>query len=152
MIIKRFRPFEIVVFPCSRFLSEPPEGFINRHQLLRAQVTRSFRTACSVGGLLLTNHAVSHLDGFTAVRRLRIEHANIIAVIAVLYFFPFHWDVQFVLGHSLKGVGLRQRYPDAGFSFDLRKFDSIDKFKLIRAFDDAWGVSSADRTRARHEK
>src|SRR6266700_3787786 len=105
MIIKRFRPFEIVVFPCSRFLSERPEGFINRHQFFRGQVTRSFRTACRVGGLLLTNHTISHLHGFTAVRRLRIEHANIIAVIAVVHFFPFHRDVQLVLGHGLKSVG-----------------------------------------------
>jgi hypothetical protein len=43
----------------------------------------------------------------------------------------------------LKGIGLGQRYPDASIAFDLRKFNSIDELELIRAFNDAWIVSSA---------
>jgi hypothetical protein len=34
-----------------------------------------------------------------------------------------------------------------GFSFDLRKLDSIDEFELIGAFDNGWFVSSAHRKR-----
>src|SRR5438128_3672754 len=152
MIIKRLRALEIIGFSSLRFLSLRPKGFVNRYELFRSQVTRNFGTVCGVCSLLLTNHAISHFDGLAAIRRLRIEHANIIAIITVLHFFPFHWDVQFFLGHGLKGIGLCQRYPDTGFAFNLWKFNSIDELELIGAFDDAWTVSSASRNRVRQEK
>src|SRR6266498_4729415 len=152
MVIERLCTFEIVGFSRCRFLSQCLESFIDRHQFFRAQVTRSVCTACGISSLLLTNHAISHFDSFAAVFRLGVEYANIVAVIAVLYFFPFHWDVQLFLGHSLKGIGLRQRYPDTGFSFDLWKFNSIDELELVRAFDDAGIVGSASPKRDRQKK
>ena len=81
-----------------------------------------------------------------------MEDANVVAVIAILHFFPLHRDVHFFLGHGLKGIGFRQWYPDVGFSFDRRKFDSIDEFELVRAFNNTWVVSTAHRKRAGHEK
>src|SRR4029077_8159328 len=131
---------------------ERSEGFIDGHQLFRAKVMRSFRFGCGIGDLLFADDAVADLDRFATIRRLWIDHANIIAVIAVLHLFPFHWDAQFFFGHSLKSIGLCQRDPDAGLAFDLWKFDLIDEFELVRAFDDAWIVSSANRNRGRQEK
>ena len=77
-----------------------------------------------------------------------MEHADVIGVIAVMHFFPFHWDVQFLLGHSLKAVGLCQRYPDAGFAFDLRQFDPVNELELIGTFDNAGRIGSTCGERA----
>src|SRR5204862_5160287 len=94
------------------------------------------------------NNAVAHFDGFAAVSGLRMQDANVIAIIPVLNLFPFHWDVQLFNGHSLKGVRFCQRYPDAGLPCDLWKFNAIDKLELIRAFDNAGLTGSANRKRA----
>src|SRR6266545_4981559 len=114
MIVERFRALEIVGFSRRSFLSERSESLVNRHQRFRAQVTLSFSTACGVGCFLLASHAVSNLDSFAAVSRLRINHTDIVGIIPVLNLFPFHWDVQLFFDHSLKGISLGQRYPDAG--------------------------------------
>src|SRR5438874_1771477 len=81
-----------------------------------------------------------------------MKHANIVAVVPVLHSFPFYRDIQFFLSDGLKGIGLRQRYPNTGLAFDLWKFNSIDELELIRAFDDARIVSSASRNYDRQEK
>jgi hypothetical protein len=66
-----------------------------------------------------------------------MKHTNVVSIIPILHFLPFHWDVHLFLGHGLKAIGLGQRYPDASLAFDLRKFNSINELELIRAFDDA---------------
>jgi hypothetical protein len=68
---------------------------------------------------------------------LRIDHANVIAVIAVLNLIPFHRDVQFFDTYGLKSICLCERYPDASSAGDFRKFDAINELELIGAFDDA---------------
>ena len=78
-----------------------------------------------------------------------MKHANIVAVVPVLHSFPFYRDIQLFLSDGLKGIGLRQRYPNSGIAFYLWKFNSIDELELIRAFDDAWSVSCASRNRDR---
>ena len=113
---------------------------------------RSFRFGCGIGDLLFADDAVADLDCFAAIRRLRIDHANIIAVIAVLHFFPFHWDTQFFFGHSLKSIGLCERDPDAGLALDLWNFNLVDEFKLICSFDDTRIIRSAVRDGCRQEK
>ena len=55
VVVERFRAFEVVVFSSRRFLSKRPEGFVNRHQFFRAQVTRSFCTIGGVGCLFLAH-------------------------------------------------------------------------------------------------
>src|SRR5262249_29392904 len=82
----------------------------------------------------------------------RIQHANIVAVVSVLYSFPFYRDVQLFLSNSLKRIGFRQRYPDAGLAFNVRKFDSIDELELVRAFNDGWIICSATRHHESQEK
>src|SRR5438105_14173006 len=42
MIVQRFRAIEIVSLSRRRFLSEPPEGFVNRYQFLRTPITCGF--------------------------------------------------------------------------------------------------------------
>src|SRR5204862_2096463 len=105
----------------------------------------SFSRVCVVGCFFFTHDAISQLDRLAAIRRLRMQHADIIAIVPVLNLFPFHWDIELFLGNSLKGIGLGQRYPDASIAFDLRKFHPVDALELIRAFNDAWIVSSASR-------
>src|SRR5207253_1874076 len=77
------------------------------------------------------------LDRLATVLRLEKEHANVISVIAVLNLVPFHRDLQFFHGHGLKSIGLRERYPDACRAGDFRKFNAVNKLKLVYAFDDA---------------
>src|SRR5439155_8610070 len=95
---------------------------------------------------------ISQLDRLAAIRRLRMEHADIIAIVPVLNLFPFHWDIELFLGDSLKGIGLGQRHPDASIAFDLRKFHSIDELEFIRALDNARIISSASRNSYRQQK
>jgi len=80
-----------------------------------------------------------------------LQHADIIGVIAVLHFFPFHWDVQLLFGDRLKAVGLCQRYPDAGLAFDLRQFDSVNELEPIGTLDYAGLASSTCSERACQE-
>jgi hypothetical protein len=80
-----------------------------------------------------------------------VQHTNIVAVIAVLHFFPFHWDVQLVLGHVLKGIGLCEWYPDPGLAFDLRQFDPVNELELIGTFDNAGRIGSTCSERACQE-
>ncbi len=95
--------------------------------------------------------AIADLDGFVAVLRARIKHANIVAIISVLYFFPFYRDVQFFFSYGLKRIGFRQRYPNAGLAFDLWKFDSIDELEfdpcLLRWLDHLQRDSATARAR-----
>jgi len=37
----------------------------------------------------------------------------------------------------LKSICLRERYPDASGTGDFRKFDALNEFELLGAFDDA---------------
>src|SRR4029078_4430361 len=91
-----------------------------------------------VGGFFLADHLVSQLDRFATVLPLRINHANVIAVIAVLNLIPFHRDFQFFHAYGLKRICLSQRYPDTSGTGDFRKFDAINEFKFVSAFDNAW--------------
>src|SRR6267378_2317607 len=152
MIVERFRALEVVGFSRRCFLSQRPKRFVNRHELFGVQIMRSFRTSRGIGGFFFPSHAVSELDRFAAVFRVRAKHANIVSIIAILHFFPFHGDVQFFFGYGLEGVGLGQRYPDAGLAFDLWKFNSINELELIRPFYDAWTVSSVSRNRDSQQK
>ena len=151
MIIERFRAFEIAGFSSGRFLGKCPESFVNWHQPFRTQITGSVGIAGWVSGFFPAHDAVFHLDRFTAVVRLGIENADVIAVVAVVNLFPFHRDIQFLFGDGLKGIGLCKRYPDTGLAFDLRQFNSIHELELIRALDDSRIISSTNRRHARKE-
>src|SRR5207247_10287822 len=129
MIVERFRSIEIILLIRHRFLRERSERLVDWYELFRAQVPRSICAACGVGGFLSAFDTVSQLDRFAAVRRLWMQHADIVGVIAVLHFFPFHWDVQLFFGDRLKAVGLCLRDPDAGLPFALLQFDSVNALK-----------------------
>src|SRR5437870_12804329 len=148
MIVERFCSIEIILLIRHRFLRERSERLVDWYELFRAQVPRSICAACRIGCFFLSFDTVSQLDRFAAVCRLRMQHADIVGVIAVLHFFPFHWDVQLLLGDRLKAVGLCQRYPDAGLTLDLRQFDSVNELKPIGTFDNARLASSTYSERA----
>ena len=74
-----------------------------------------------------------------------MQHADVIGVIAILHFLPLHWDVQLLLSHGLKAVGLCQRYPNAGLTLDLWQFDSVNKLELVGTFDNA-GLAGSGST------
>src|SRR5438552_500299 len=76
-----------------------------------------------------------------------MEHADVVAVIAILHFFPFDRDAQLLRGHGLKSIGLGQRYPHAGLAFDLRQSDPINKLELIGSFDNARLAGGVHRER-----
>src|SRR5205807_5694693 len=130
MIVQRFRAIEIVSFSRRRFLSERPEGFVNRYQFLRTQITCGFCILRRIRRFFLAHDTVSHLDRFAAIFRPELENTNVIAILAVMSLFPSHWNIQLFDGHGLKGVGLCQRYPDVSLACDVWKFNSINKLKL----------------------
>src|SRR6266699_4606265 len=65
-----------------------------------------------------------------------MEHTNVVAVIAVLNFFPFDRNADFLLCDRLKRVRLGQWNPEPRFAFDFGELDPINEFELVRAFDD----------------
>src|SRR4030095_3891755 len=137
VIVQRFRPLKIIVFSRYSFLSKRLERFVYRHQFFRAKIPRGVCIARRVSSFFLAHDLVSQLDRFATVLRLRIDNANVIAVIAVLNLIPFHRDVLFFQTYGLKSICLRERYPDACGAGDFRKFDAINELKLVGAFDDA---------------
>jgi len=51
----------------------------------------------------------------------------------------------------LKRICFRERYPDASGAGDFRKFDAINKFEFIGAFDDPGLTNGWDGKRASEE-
>ena len=152
MIVQRFRPLEVIGFSGCRFLGKRLKRFVYRHQFFRPKIPRGVCIACRIGGFFLAHHLVSQLDRFATVLRLRIDHANVIAVIAVLNLVPFHRDVQLFHTYGLKSICLRERYPDASGAGDFRKFDAINELKFIGAFDDAGLTGGMNGDRAGEEQ
>jgi hypothetical protein len=148
VIVQRFRPLEVIGFSDYGFLGKRLKRFVYRDQFFRTKISRGVRISCRVGGFFLAHDLVSQLDCFATVLRLRVDHANVIAVIAVLNLVPFHRDVQFFHTYGLKSICLRERYPDACGTGDFWKFDAINELKFIGAFDDAGltGSVSGERT------
>src|SRR5438477_6320709 len=93
VIVQRFRSLEVIGFSGCGFFGERLKRFVYRHQFFRPKIPRGICVSCRIGGFFPPHHLVSQLDCFATVLRLRINHANVIAVIAVLNLIPFHRDV-----------------------------------------------------------
>src|SRR6476620_8571023 len=152
VIVQRFRPLEVIGFSGYGFLGECLKRFVYRHQFFRPKIPRGICLACRIGDFFLAHDLISQLDRFAPVLRLRIDHANVIAVIAVLNLVPFHRDIQLFHSYGLESVCLRERYPDASGASDFRKFDAINELKFIGAFDDAGLTDGMNGKRGGEEK
>src|SRR5262249_54529406 len=137
VIVQRLRPLEIIALSACRFLGKRLKSFVYRHQFFGPKIPRGVCIACWISGFFLPDHLVSQLDCFATVLRLRVDDANVIAVIAVLNLIPLHRDVQFFRAYGLKRIRFCERYPDTSGTGDFRKFDAINELKFIGAFDDA---------------
>src|SRR5262245_58322872 len=113
VIVKRFRPLKIIGLSGCRFLGKGLKCFVYWYQFLRAKIARGICIPSCIGGFFFAHHLVSQLDRLATVLRLRIDHADVIAVIAVLNLIPFHRDVQRFHIYRLKSICLRKGYPDS---------------------------------------
>ncbi len=148
MIIECFRAVEIIFFSGGRLFGQRLECLVRRDQLLRPQKTRRIVALCEVSAFLFAHHEVAQLDSLTAICRLRMQHTDVVAVIAVLHFFPFDRDTDFLLRDGLKRIGLGQWNPEPRVAFDLGEFNPVNELEFIGALDDARFIGGLSRQRS----
>src|SRR5690242_18503595 len=141
MIVKRFGTLHLVGFSGDSLPRNCFESLVERHQLFWAEITLRVRFIREISSLLFSHYPIAQLDDLAAVLRSRIKHTNIVAIVAIMHFLPFHWDAEFIDADGLKSVRPCKRHPKMRLTIDQRQLHPVDEFKLVRAGDDSSLIS-----------